>query len=169
MMIAIVVLATGLAGVGYMIGSAVTGNSRNKLDSSSTLMAQMVIEQIASQPVHGTATSFTIIDCASAPTTWTVNTTGASGGTGSPLNSSGYIDWTQSYASTPAGYKMLYVACGTAGNQVTYDIRWNIISLTPWTNMVTVSARHSAAGNNNALKAQLFAPPVTLRTIAGTK
>lgn len=166
MMIAIVVLATGLAGVGYMIGSAVAGNSRNRYDSSGTMVAQMVLEQIAAQPVNGAATSFVLVDCGN--TSWTVKTSGASAGSGATLDSSGNVDWTQSYGSITAGYGMQYVACGAAGQQVTYDVRWNVTSLTGWTSLITVSARQKSAGTYNNTKLA-FAPPVTLRTIAGNR
>ncbi len=168
MMIAIVVLATGLAGVGYMIGTAVASNGRNRYDSNSTMVAQMVLEQIAAQPVNGGATSFVLTDCAPAPTNWTIKTTGVSTGTGATLDAKGNVDWTQSYGTVPAGYGMQYVACGTAGQQITYDVRWNVMSLNTWTSLVTVSARQKSAGTYANTKLA-FAPPVTLRTIAGNR
>jgi len=52
----------------------------------------------------------------------------------------------------PANYKMQFVACGNGGRQMTYEVRWNIQTVTANTRLITVSARplaSASAGNQN--------------------
>src|SRR5947209_3152734 len=75
LMIAMTVLAVGLAGIMAIVIAALYGNARNRTDTAATLISQMVIEQMADMPSTAN-TPFTITDCAG--TNWTVAT--AAGG-----------------------------------------------------------------------------------------
>jgi type IV pilus modification protein PilV len=173
LMIAMLVLAVGLTGLLGLILSAISSNTRNRNDTTATFLAQMVMEQIIAQPASQSPT-LSITDCAG--TASSINTTGVTGtvGSGATLYTSGTaptaalvntIDFTQASSSVPAGYRMQYVVCYSTGIRSTYDIRWNIIQLSNQTKVVTVSARQLGSTSSNI---KLFAPPVTLRTIAGT-
>jgi Tfp pilus assembly protein PilV len=171
LVIAITVLAVGMAGLAVLFSTAIMNNSRSKGDTSGTMLTQTVLEQIAAQPAN-LAANLTLTDCNTAgATVWPIATTGvASPGSGATIDvATGAIDFTQAYAAVPANYKMQFVACGNGGRQMTYEVRWNITTITANTRLITVSARPlaaaSAAGNQN--QALLFAPPITLRTIGG--
>ena len=171
LIIAITVLAIGMAGLGILFSTAIMNNSRSKGDTSGTMLAQTVLEKIAAQPAN-TAATFTLTDCnPSGATNWTVATTGtASPGSGANIDTStNGIDFTQAYSGVPANYKMQFVACGGGGRQTSYEVRWNIQTISANTRLITVAARPlaaaSAAGNGN--QALLFALPITLRTIGG--
>ena len=173
LVIAITVLAVGMAGLAVLFSTAIMNNSRSKGDTSGTMLTQTVLEQIAAQPANALpGANLALTDCNSAgATVWPIITQGAaSPGAGATINvNTGTIDFTQAYAAVTAGYKMQYVACGNNGRQMTYEVRWNIQTITGNTRLITVSARPlaaaSAAGNQN--QALLFAPPITLRTIGG--
>jgi prepilin-type N-terminal cleavage/methylation domain-containing protein len=170
LMIAITVLAIGMAGLAVLFSTAIMNNSRSKGDTSGTMLAQTVLEKIAAQPAN-TAASFTLTDCnPSGATNWTVATAGtASPGSGAAINASNGIDFTQPYSAVPANYKMQFVTCGSGGRQTPYEVRWNVQTMSANTRLITVAARPlaaaSAAGNGN--QALLFALPITLRTIGG--
>jgi Tfp pilus assembly protein PilV len=171
LVIAITVLAVGMAGLAVLFSTAIMNNSRSKGDTSGTMLTQTVLEQIAAQPANLVA-NLTLTDCNTAgATVWPITTTGAaSPGAGATINvNTGAIDFTQAYAAVTAGYKMQYVACGNNGRQMTYEVRWNIQTITANTRLITVSARPLAAASaaNNQNQALLFAPPITLRTIGG--
>lgn len=173
LLIAIVVLATGMGGVLVLLVSAMYTNNRSGSDTSSTMVAEHIMEQISSQPANSIA-PLSITDCAG--NAWAVNTAGAAsgfgdsgsyGGNGATLTANGTVDWTQGYPSVPAGYAMRYVACGSGGRQTTYDVRWNVVSLNATNNssrMIFVSARPSGAMTTGGLR---YVFPVNLRTIGG--
>ena len=171
LVIAITVLAVGMAGLAVLFSTAIMNNSRSKGDTSGTMLAQTVLEQIAAQPAN-LAANLTLTDCNPAGgVAWPIATAGvASPGAGATIDvNTGAVDFTQAYAAIVGNYKMQYVACGNNGRQMTYEVRWNIQTITANTRLITVSARPlaaaSAAGNQN--QALLFAPPITLRTIGG--
>jgi Tfp pilus assembly protein PilV len=170
LVIAISVLAIGMAGLAVLFSTAIMNNSRSKGDTSGTMLTQTVLEKIAAQPANLVA-NLTAADCNSAgATVWPIATTGAaSPGAGATINvATGAIDFTQAYAAVTANYKMLYVSCGAGGQQTTYEVRWNIQTISANSRLITVSTRPlaaAAAGNQN--QALLFAPPITLRTIGG--
>jgi Tfp pilus assembly protein PilV len=170
LVIAISVLAIGMAGLAVLFTTAIMNNSRSKGDTSGTMLTQTVLEKIAAQPANLVA-NLTTTDCNSGgATVWPMATAGAaSPGAGATLNvATGAIDFTQAYAAVPANYKMQYMACGAGGQQTTYEVRWNIQTITANTRLITVSARPlAAAGAGNQNQALLFAPPITLRTIGG--
>jgi prepilin-type N-terminal cleavage/methylation domain-containing protein len=164
LLLAMVILVTGMAALLGLIITSIANNGRARKDTAGTLAAQMVLETIAAQP---SAATLTITDCAG--NNLSVNTAGAaSPGAGATINAAGNIDFTQTYAAAPNQYKIQYTSCGAAGTQVVYDVRWNITTLTAFSKMVTVSARPFAAeaAGNTASGARLFQQPVTLKTIA---
>ena len=150
------ILTVGSLGmVGLIVGSIAT-NNRNRLDSTQTMLAESILEQITST-IIGTGTS-SLTDCANTP--WTIAT--ALGG--APLSGSA-IDFSQ---ATVANYYMDYVVntpCASTGApQGVYDVRWNVQLVgTTTTYLLTVSARMKNHGEGNLL----FSAPVTLRVLAG--
>lgn len=173
LMIAMTILAVGLGALTNLLVIAMATNNRNSKDTSATLLAQMVIEQISGQHPNSDA-SISVTDCAG--NVWTVATTGGASpnGTGATVvtssSSTGYggIDQTQAYANIPAGYAMQYVDCGGVGNTgvpTTYDVRWNVMTVgTNYTRLVTASARPL---NANMLGGLSYALPVNLRAVVG--
>jgi prepilin-type N-terminal cleavage/methylation domain-containing protein len=172
LLIAMVVLAVGLSGIMSLIVTALATNGRNRTDTSSTLISQMVIEQMANVPAS-TNTTFTLTDCTGVQ--WNVNTTGTAGGTGAPvrgvtdsLGVASDIDFNVAYgAAAPGnGYSMLWTSCGmNASQRVVYDVRWNIVkNVDGFSKTVTVSTRRLGASNNLVN----FAIPVQLKSILGS-
>ena len=170
LMIAMVVLAIGLGALSSLFVLASATDNKNSRATSSALLAQKVIEQINAQNANSTST-ITMTDCAG--NQW--NVLGAGGaspiGAGATLTTNaaspyyGGIDPTQAFAAVPAGYKMQFVDCAVNGRQGIYDVRWNVITLSQYARMITVTARQ--LGPDNKLGNKLFALPVTVRTIGG--
>jgi prepilin-type N-terminal cleavage/methylation domain-containing protein len=162
LMVAMAILATGMAALLGLVVTAAGNNNKAKVDTGGTLVAQMVIEQMLAQPA---ANALTITDCAG--TDSTINTVSAnSPGAGAQLSAAGAIDYTQTYANAPANYKMQFRSCGTTGGWTTYDVRWNVTRISDRTKLVTVSARPNLANSpGNYAKAKLFQVPVNLKTI----
>jgi type IV pilus modification protein PilV len=168
LMVAMTVLVVGMLALMTLVTTAISSNNRSKLDTTGTMLAQTVLEGIAAQPASVGAT-FNMTDCNPAgATTWTIATAGASPGAGADVvASTGNIDFNlQSYAAVTANYKMKYVTCGVSGTQATYDVRWNVRTLTNFTKLITVSARQLGVSTSGA-NLPFFSPPITLRTIAG--
>jgi prepilin-type N-terminal cleavage/methylation domain-containing protein len=168
LMISMVILATGLGALTTLLTVAMASDSRNNKDTTSTLLAQMVIEQISAQNPASNA-SISVTDCAN--NTWTINTQGGTSpnGTGANLVTSssavgyGGIDPTQSYSGVPSGYAMKFVDCTTNGPATTYDVRWNVMNIDPsFTRLITAAARPL---NANLLGGVSYAMPVTLRAV----
>jgi Tfp pilus assembly protein PilV len=161
LMIACVVLVVGVGAVAGIIPLAIGANSRNRQQSNSTVIAQMVMEKILSVPA-GTSPVLVISDCV--PTAFNINTAGsAGGGTGATLLASGDANFN---VAAPAGYSMLYRACGPAGGAASvYDVRWNIQTPSAYVKLITVSAK--LKGSGSASDPKLFAVPVTIRSMAG--
>jgi Tfp pilus assembly protein PilV len=162
LLVAMLVLVVGMMGSMILVRTAIVNNNRNKLDTTATALAQMVLEQITSRPAT-TNTNIVINDCAGVPRTINPNVGGAT------LITAGFnqgnIDFNQNFAAVPAGYATQYTTCGPANAQVTYEIRWNVTAMTGFTKLVTVSARKQITNTTGSLP--LFAVPVTLRAIAG--
>jgi type II secretory pathway pseudopilin PulG len=170
LLISMALLAVGLAGVMVLLVSAVSTNGKARNDTTSTMVAEHILEQISAQPANGTAL-LQIADCTN--TTWNIDTSGSVqaggsggsyGGNGADLTATGIVDWTQSYSSIPANYKMQYVACGAGGRQTIYDVRWDVITMTSYSRMVVVSARPSSSQAVGGLR---YIVPAQLRTVAG--
>jgi Tfp pilus assembly protein PilV len=162
MMIAMVVLIVGLVGAMTLPMVSISGNSRNRRDSTGTILAEMVIDKISSIPVGAANTSVTITDCAG--NLLTINSAGGPSGAGANV-STGSIDFTESSNLIPSGYSMLYTVCGSStATRSIYDVRWNVQTITAnKTNFVTVAARVTTWNGNP----QLFSIPVSLRTVVG--
>jgi prepilin-type N-terminal cleavage/methylation domain-containing protein len=181
LLIALTILVIGMGGVMIMIATAIAQNNGTKHDSTATMLAQMVTEQILSVPANlnppvGGAVNPVETDCAGVA--HPIPVAGAAGplGAGALLvpqpapagRVAGDIDITQAFAAVPvdgtgARYAMQWVACGDAGRQPTYDVRWNVQTLSINTKLVTVAARRRDTGRT----AIGFNVPVTLRTIGG--
>ena len=71
LMIAMLVLAVGLGAITILLTGSIASDNRSSKDSTATMLAQMVIEQISAQHVYSSAT-ITITDCDG--TAWTVAT-----------------------------------------------------------------------------------------------
>src|ERR1700688_840831 len=132
LMIALFILAVGMGALTNLLVVAMATDNRNAKDTSATLLAQMVVEQISAQHPNSNA-AISVTDCAG--NAWTIATTGGASpsGAGATLvttsTAAGYggIDQTQAYSAVTANYKMKYVDCGGAGNtgvQTIYDVRW---------------------------------------------
>jgi len=184
LIISMVVLTIGLGGLLILMISAMYTDKRSGSDTASVMVAEHVLEQISAEPASS-VTPLQITDCTN--TVLTINTagallnggTGANGGNGANLTvdpnlpnppagmPTEVIDWTEPFANVPAGYAAQYVACGSplTGRQETYDIRWNVITLSTYSRMVFISARPVSTLSNGGLR---FIMPVTLRTIEGS-
>jgi Tfp pilus assembly protein PilV len=169
LMIACFVLVVGMLGSLSLILLAIATNSRNKFDTTGTMLAQTVIEQMNTLPTNMPVSTIEMTDCGDPATVHTVAVVGGDYGipTGSALipnsNSNtayraGDIDFSE--AAPPANYHMMWTTCGNAQ----FDIRWNVNQITERSRLVTVSARQLLFKGKNA---NLYAPPITLRTISG--
>lgn len=163
LMIAIVVLMVGVLGSMVPVLLAISSNGRNRYQGNSTVIAQMVMEKIMSVPAN-TSPVLSITDCSGVAQN--INTAGAAGaGLGATLTAYGAADFTQAQGSAgdPPGYFVLYTNCATAGRAATYDVRWNIQTLSSYAKLITVSAK--LQGTNTDAKVVTF--PVTIRSVAG--
>src|SRR5437870_916853 len=148
------ILVIGSISMLTLIVSAIATNNRNKIDSTQTMLATSILEQINSTRI-GSGTS-TLKDCVG--TIWTIDT----GSTGAALSGT-KIDFTQT--NPPAGYYMNYVVstpCTSAGSiQGTYDVRWHLDLVggagASSTYLLTVSAKLKNHGEGN----KFFSAPVT--------
>jgi hypothetical protein len=164
------VLAIGLGGLMILLVAGMYTNGKASKDTTSTMVAEHVLEQISAQPANGTAL-LQITDCTNSA--FNIDTSGALqgagsagafGGNGASLTANGVVDWTQAYPSVPGNYKMQYVSCGAGGKQTTYDVRWDVITITSYSRMLVVSARPSTSQTEGGLR---YVMPAQLRTIAG--
>ena len=168
LMIAMVVLAIGLGGITILLTGSIASNNKNNHDTTATLLAQMVLQQISGQHVYSNQT-INIADCNG--NNWTIATTpGAVGtGAGANLKADGSVDFTQPYNNVTADYAMQYVDCSAAGGlPTTYDVRWNVMSVSAntTTRLITAAARPMSS-DVNQLGGVFFALPVNLRGIGG--
>jgi type II secretory pathway pseudopilin PulG len=173
LMIAMVVLAVGLIAIANVVAIAIANNNRNRMDTTSTMLSEMVLEQIQSVPATSNVV-LTVTDCAG--NVLNINTTGAAAPAGAGANliapgaaiNAGNIDYTQPEAGVPVGYSMDYTTCGPAGSQFVYEVRWNIVNgVNTFTKVVTVSSRRKLSTLATSPNLTYFAPPTTLRGIAG--
>jgi Tfp pilus assembly protein PilV len=154
LLIAGVVLVVGCLALMGLILTGIATNNRNKMDTTGTLLAQSVFEQLDNVPANSTTTR-TLTDCAG--NSWNI----AAAPGGATLLSNGNVDFS---AATVANYNMQWVVCiGTV--RATYDVRWNVQQLTTGggTSLVTVGARKAGASNQLAH----YALPVNMRRIFG--
>ena len=166
LMVAMLVLAIGLGAVTTLLTIAIASNDRNSRDTTGTLLAQMVIEQISAQNVYSDVSVGTT-DCAGTVHQFSTTPGAVGTGAGATLQADGTIDFTQPAAALIAsGYAMQYVDCSAAGGvPATYDVRWNVmaVSTNTSTRMITAAARSTG----NQLGGFHFVVPVNLRGIGG--
>ena len=176
LMIAGALMVTGALAVMGLIMIAIATNSRNKIDSTKTMLAEAVIEEVSSTLIgNGEAA---LSDCAG--NTFTINaTTGGSKLLGSGTHPSdtlgNNIDFNES--APPSGYQMDYVVtspCNSTGQYIaTYDVRWHVDQIGAGagtlTNsfLLTVGARKKGASQTGPLAGVYFSPPVNLRVVLG--
>jgi prepilin-type N-terminal cleavage/methylation domain-containing protein len=167
-LMAMVILSVGLlAIIGMIVSASLTANS-NKVDTTATMLADTVLEQISAKDIT-VAGPISIKDCANTDHSVSRVSGAAPGGAGAPLTGGpAYsVDYT---AAAVANYQMNYVVCGAAGVRNTFDIRWNIMDMDPampngaggYAKVVTVSARQLT-------RTGIYNPPVTLRTVSATQ
>ena len=165
LMIAITILTVGLCALIGLIMTAAAGNNRNRVDTTGTFVTQIITESIVNQPGGG---QVNVKDCAGnviAIATIGPAAAGTSLGANLKADNTG-IDFTQAVAGIPVGYKGTFVSCGTGGRTTTYDVRWNIRTISTNSRMVTVSARHTANAASGVQQSGVFyETPVNLRTI----
>jgi Tfp pilus assembly protein PilV len=163
LMIAAVVLTVGVLGSISLISVAIGTNGRDRQETNSTAIAQMVMEKVLSVPAN-TSPSLSITDC-SGTAAQTISTTGSSGGSGATLLSSGDVDFSKTLGSTgaPADYYLLYTTCGTNNTSATYDVRWNIKLISAYAKLITVSVQKRGAGTD----LKYYSHPVTIRSLTG--
>ena len=190
LMIAIAVLAIGMLGAMVLMLMGMQSDSRNKADTTATVLDQQVIELYSTLKTYPQPGTVTITDCALTGSNTHLADLGQGAsptGNGATLFTSstapttaqiGDVNWsspvtTLATASQP-GYAMEYQTC--SGD--IYEVRWNVMNLTPATppagstgrlSLLTVSARQKAAVSATAANAGnvpvLYAVPVTLRSM----
>ena len=183
-MLAALVLAVGLAGLAILFTTAAASAKGTRLDTNATLVAKLVLEQIAAQDPTSATNPIKITDCAG--TTQSINVAGAAyPGSGAKLNTTsgslyyGGIDFVNEAFATPAAnnYAMKYQDCGTSSsntttNNVTYDVRWNVVTFgtdssgNVTSRVITVAAKQYGLGGGQ-LGRSYFMMPVNLRSVEG--
>ena len=159
-LIAGVVLVIGFMAMMGLVMTAVASNNRNRMDSTSVMLVQALLENVDATLV-GTGTS-SIVD--GNGTTWNINTA-----VGGAAVAGGQIDFSQN--NPPVGYFMNFVVCNGSfqantacqGVQTVYDVRWRVQTVTAGTYMVTIGAEMKNQGNQT----RYFALPISLRTYVG--
>lgn len=175
-LIAMVILTIGVGGLLPLLLASISLDKKAAGDTTSVMVAEVVLEQMSAAGAnYGTVLPNPIQDCATPANSWNINMASAAvgggsggsyGGNGANLTNQGAIDWTQDYATIPAGYAMRYVACSTTNdNPVTYEVRWNVIrtSYSESTKMIVISARPMI--QQSMAMGVIF--PVNMRTIIG--
>ena len=184
LMIAMTVLAIGLPACMMMIVMGMQSDSRSKTDTTATVLDQEIIEKFSTLKQYPKPVSVVIYDCALSGGSANVHNallgagvapagSGAALYTGAIASEVGNIDWTQAAptlaTSATQGYAMQYQTC--SGDS--YEVRWNIMQISPNPNsrisLLTVSARPRAAVlsdvNGASSRAIFYARPVTLKTL----
>jgi type II secretory pathway pseudopilin PulG len=169
LLIASIVLTVGMLAIMGIFALAIGNNGRSKVDSTATMVAQAVLEQISAVKAGGGPSSLT--DCSGNPA-MTINPAAGvlAGGNGAPkywdtVANLWKIDFTQPPPPPTDNYSMNYVVCVSGSNApVTYDVRWNIEQVGNYSSLIVVGARPLNTGNNRFS----FRLPVNLQlTIAG--
>jgi prepilin-type N-terminal cleavage/methylation domain-containing protein len=175
LLVAIAVLTVGMLGSMLLLLAGMQTNSRNRTDTTGTVLDQEIIEEFATLKNYPKPGTVNIYDCSTGSGNLHLASLGQSpgpAGAGAVLDAAGNVDWTQAAptlaTSTTAGYAMRYKTC----NSDIYEVRWNVMEVNPNPNsrisLLTVSSRQlaaqsaQAAGRNNAV---LYARPSTLRTL----
>jgi len=161
-MLASIILLVSSLGVVGLVWTSILMNNRNKVDSTQTMLAESIVEQVNST-IIGSETS-ALTDCNG--TTWTINTT-----PGGAAKSGSGIDFSQ--ATPPTNYFMNYVLrapCTSGGAiQAMYDIRWHVEivgqseGLPTNTYLVTIGAKRKGSTTVGIVDSA----PITLRAMVG--
>ena len=161
-MVATLLLSVTSLGVIGLVWTAIITNNRNKVDSTQTMLAESIIEQVNATIIGSGSSALT--DCDG--TTWAINTEKG----GAALNGE-RIDFTE--ASPPDDYAMTYVVrapCAPDGDLVAkYDVRWNVrivgedVGMSTNTFLVTVGSRREGSGTN----ALVDSPAIAMRVMIG--
>jgi type II secretory pathway pseudopilin PulG len=161
-LIAMIVLAMSSLGVIGLVWTSILMNNRNKIDSTQTMLAQSIIEQVNSTIIGSENSAIT--DCDGV--TWNISTT-----PGGAATAGANIDYTE--ADPPDDYHMNYVEkvpCAPDGEyQTTYDVRWHVdivgeAELIP-TNTYLVSVGAKKLGSTGV--GLVDSSQLTLRTMVG--
>jgi type II secretory pathway pseudopilin PulG len=178
LMISMVVLSIGLAGILVLMVAAMYTDKRSSNDTASTMVAEHILEQITAQGLQAN-TPIPITDCANPPNVLNIATAraplgggnaGAFGGNGAALTNRGVIDWTQDFGAIPtdpatgAPYAIRYMSCGANGKQMPYEVRWDVIQMPGSANnrLTVIGARPETSRQLGGLK---YVFPVNLRTV----
>src|SRR5215469_15778346 len=97
------ILVIGSLSMIALIINSIASNNRNKIDSTQTMLASSILEQINSTFI--TSGTSSLIDCSG--NSWAINTGFPDTGSSGAALSGNSIDWTET--SPPAGYHMDYV------------------------------------------------------------
>jgi len=165
LMIAMIVLVAGLLALVGLLAVAIRSNGRNKMDSTATMLAQTVLEQINSAMLVGSDGVPNLVDDAGVTHDIHIDVDN-----GAKLRTSdGNIDFTET--SPDPNYRMLYVFKSTDPDtgtvtQATYDVRWHVSTVTSKTYLVTVgSVLNGAPAPTRDLR--VFAFPSNLKLMIG--
>jgi len=175
LMIAGAILVIGAIGVMALISIAIASNNRNKIDSTKSMLAQAVIEQVNATLIGGNGN---ISDCVG--NAFLIDTAAGGAklvGSGVHPNDTLGADIDFSEASPPANYQMNYVVtspCSAGGQYVaTYDVRWHVDQIgaaasTPTSSfLLTVAAKQKGVTPSGALGGVRFSFPVNMRVVIG--
>src|SRR5258708_26834781 len=108
LLISMVVLSVGLGGLLALMLSAMYTNNRAGGDTTATMVAEHILEQISAHAANDSST-IPLTDCAG--NSWSISTQGkavgttgnaTNGGLGANLTTVGTIDWSQPYSGTGA-------------------------------------------------------------------
>ncbi len=150
LLIASVVLVVGLLALFGVIAAAIADNGKSRTDTTATMLAQAVIEDVGAAYLGDTDTQ--LRDCKGTTFTITAQEGGAQ-------LYRGNIDFTE--GTPPANYHMDYVMCNGEA-QTAFDVRWNVQKITDSTDLLTVGVRQKSSGTG-----RLFSVPVNLRVYVG--
>jgi Flp pilus assembly protein TadG len=162
MMIASLILAIASLSILGLISVSIVTNNRNKMDSTGTMLAQSVIEQVKATLI-GTGNA-SLTDCDG--TDWAIETS-----TGGAALTGVSIDFTE--ASPPADYYMNYVMrspCTTTGAEgITYDVRWRVevVGASAGTPTNTYAIYLGARKQNHSEGNMFYSLPVNFRVLVG--
>ena len=161
-LLAMIVLSMSSLGVIGLMWTAILTNNRNKVDSTQTMLAQSIVEQVNSTIIGSENSALTDCD----DTTWDISTT-----PGGAALSGANIDFTET--TPPDDYHMVYVLrapCQPDGDiQSAYDVRWHVEIVgasdgTPTnTYLVTVGAKR----NGSSASGIMDSAPINLRVMVG--
>lgn len=162
-MVAVLILMVSSLGVVGLVWSSILLNNRNKVDSTQTMLAESIIEQVNSTIIGSGSSALT--DCDG--TTWTIDTTPG----GAALSGSS-IDFSE--ATPPMNYAMTYVLrapCAADGAlTATYDVRWHVDivgqaeGMPTNTYLVTVGAKRQGSSGSNGM---VDSAPISMRVMVG--